>query len=218
MVSTVVVYVHGLWQRGAESFLLRRRLAQELKADARAFSYPSVAADAGSNAQELAKFLAAMRADTLHLVGHSLGGLVILKLFEQDAAARAWLPPGRIVLMGSPLRGSRTAQNLARLPFGKAILGKSAGEELMVPRERRWDGARDLGVIAGNLEYGMGRVVGPLDGPSDGTVLVEETQIEGAADRVVMRVSHTGMMFSEEVASAAAVFLQTGRFRGREAD
>ena len=156
MVSTVVVYVHGLWQRGAESFLLRRRLAQELKADARAFSYPSVAADAGSNAQELAKFLAAMRADTLHLVGHSLGGLVILKLFEQDAAARAWLPPGRIVLMGSPLRGSRTAQNLARLPFGKAILGKSAGEELMVPRERRWDGARDLGVIAGNLEYGMG--------------------------------------------------------------
>lgn len=216
MVNTVVVYVHGLWQRGAESFLLRRRLAQVLQADARAFSYPSVTADAGGNAQELAKFLAAMRADTLHLVGHSLGGLVILKLFEQDAAARAWLPPGRIVLMGSPLRGSRTAQNLARLPFGKAILGKSA--ELLVARERRWDGARDLGVIAGNLEYGVGRVVGPLEGPSDGTVLVEETQIEGAADRVVMRVTHTGMLFSEAVASAAAVFLQTGRFPGREAD
>ena len=48
-VSTVVVYVHGLWQRGAESPWLRRRLAQDLKAETRTFSYPSVAADATEN-------------------------------------------------------------------------------------------------------------------------------------------------------------------------
>src|SRR4249920_3728670 len=70
-VSTVVVYVHGLWQRGAESLWLRRRLAQELKAEARAFSYPSVTADAGDIARNLANTLTAIRADTLHLVGHS---------------------------------------------------------------------------------------------------------------------------------------------------
>jgi pimeloyl-ACP methyl ester carboxylesterase len=210
--SAVVVYVHGLWQRGAESFLLRRRLAQDLQADTRSFSYPSVGADVSTNAQELARFLAAMRTDTLHLIGHSLGGLVILKLFEQDAAARAWLPPGRVVLMGSPLRGSRTAGNLARLPLGKSIMGRSVAEELLVPRERHWAGGRDLGVIAGDMEYGMGRLVGPLQGPSDGTVLVEETQIDGAADRVVLHVSHTGMVFSKDVASAAGVFFKTGRF------
>src|SRR6202045_454537 len=46
-VSTVIVYVHGLWQRGLESHWLRRRLSQELDgAETRAFSYPSVAADA----------------------------------------------------------------------------------------------------------------------------------------------------------------------------
>jgi pimeloyl-ACP methyl ester carboxylesterase len=209
---TVIVYVHGLWQSGGEALWLRRRLAQDLDADARVFSYPSVAANATTNAQALAKFLTAIRADTLHLVGHSLGGLVILKLFEEDAANQARLPPGRIVLLGSPVRGSRTAQNLARLPFGKKIMGSSVGEELLLSRERRWNRSRDLGVIVGDLGFGLGRLVGTLEGPSDGTILVEETQLDGAADRMVLRVSHTGMLFSAAVARAAGAFLSTGRF------
>jgi len=214
-VSTVIVYVHGLWQRGAESIWLRRRLSQDVRAEARAFSYPSVAADATSNARALATYLTAIRADTLHLVGHSLGGLVILKLFEEDADAQARLPPGRIVLLGSPLRGSRTASRLARLPFGKIIMGRAVGEELLGPRggeRRRWNRARELGVIAGDLGFGLGRLVGPLGGPSDGTILVEETELDGAADRLVLRVSHTGMLFSAAVAQAAGAFLSTGRF------
>lgn len=213
--STVVIYVHGLWQRGAEALWLRRRLARDLAAEVRAFSYPSVAADATANARALAEYLAAIRADTVHLVGHSLGGLVIVKLFEEHSQALAQLPPGRIVLLGSPLRGSRTARNLARLPFGKAIMGRAVGEELLAPRERRWRQNRDLGVIAGDLGVGLGRLVGRLGGASDGTILLDETQIEGAADRVVLRVSHTGMLFSGAVARAAAAFLSTGRFPAR---
>jgi pimeloyl-ACP methyl ester carboxylesterase len=211
-VSTVVVYVHGLWQSGTESLWLRRRLSHEHDADARAFSYPSVAADAGANARALAKYLSAIRADLLHLVGHSLGGLVILKLFDENAEAAGRLPPGRIVLLGSPLRGSRTAQNLARLPVGRKIMGVGVDAELLVARERRWNPARDLGIVAGDLGFGLGRLVGALGGPSDGTVLVEETELAGAADRVVLRVSHTGMLFSGQVAKQTAAFLSTGRF------
>ncbi len=211
--STVIVYVHGLWQRGGEALWLRRRLARDLAADVRTFSYPSVAADAGTNARRLAKYLTTLRADTVHLVGHSLGGLVILKAFEEEPTAAAFLPPGRIVLMGSPVRGSRSAQNLARLPFGRKIMGRAVGEELLVARERRWNGSRELGVIAGDLGVGLGRLVGTLGGAaSDGTILVDETQIEGAADRVVLRVSHTGMLFSASVARAAGAFLKSGRF------
>ena len=210
--STVIVYVHGLWQRGLESHWLRRRLSQDLDAEARAFSYPSVAADATTNARALAKYLGAIRADTLHLIGHSLGGLVIVKLFAEDAEAQARLPPGRIVLLGSPLRGSRSAEKLARLPFGKKIMGLGVGEELLASRERRWNGARDLGVIAGDLGFGFGRLVGPLGGPSDGTILVEETELPGTAERLVLRVSHTGMLFSAAVARAAGAFFRTGRF------
>lgn len=213
--STVIVYVHGLWQSGVESFWLRRTLAQDLQAEARAFSYPSVAANTSTNALALAEHLSAISADGLHLVGHSLGGLVILKLFE-EAAAHTRLPPGRIVLLGPPLRGSQTAQNLARLPFGRQIMGIGVDEELLTSRERRWDGVRDLGVIAGDLGLGLGRLVGTLEGASDGTVLVEETQLEGAADRITLRVSHTGMLFSAEVAHEAAAFLGTGRFSHRD--
>jgi pimeloyl-ACP methyl ester carboxylesterase len=211
VVSCIIVYVHGLWQRGAESHWLRRRLAQDLGAETRTFSYPSVAADATENARGLTQTLREIRADTLHLVGHSLGGLVIVKAFEDEAALGS-LPPGRIVLMGSPLRGSRAARNFARLPFGVEIMGRGVCEELLQARERRWSVSRDLGVIAGDLGFGIGRLVGSLDGPSDGTITVEETQIAGAADRIVLGVSHTGMLFSEKVASAAGRFLRDGRF------
>jgi len=211
---TVIVYVHGLWQRGHEGLLLRRRLADALDADAPPFSYRSVTADATTNARTLAKYLTALDADTLHLIGHSLGGLVILRLFEDHAEVNARLPPGRIVLMGSPLQGSRTARKAARLSLGRKIMGRTVAEELLVPRRRRWPEGRESGVIAGNFGVGLGLLVGRIGAPSDGTILVEETLLEGVTQRVVLPVSHTGMLLNGAVASTAAAFLKTGRFTG----
>jgi pimeloyl-ACP methyl ester carboxylesterase len=207
---TVVVYVHGLWLTGIEGGLLRRRLARDLDAETRSFSYPSVNSTVTANAQALGKFLLELRADTVHLVGHSLGGLVILKMFE--GAHGAALPPGRIVLLGSPLNGSHTAHNLARLPFGKKIMGRGVHEELLTARERRWDGQRDLGVIAGNLSVGLGRLVGAHRTPSDGTVFVDETRLPGISQHLVLPVSHTGLPFSGAVARQAGAFLRAGVF------
>jgi fermentation-respiration switch protein FrsA (DUF1100 family) len=209
-VSTVVVYVHGLWLTGVEGGFLRRRLAKELNAETRAFSYPSVTLSITANARLLARKLAEIRADTLHLVGHSLGGLVILKVFESIGGAR--LPPGRIVLLGSPLNGSRAALNLARLPLGKKILGKGVHEELLQERERRWNGQRELGVVAGSLSVGLGRLVGTRGAPSDGTIFVDETRLAGMSQHLVLRVSHSGLPFSATVARQTAAFLSTGNF------
>ena len=208
--STVVVYVHGLWLTGIEGGFLRKRLAKELNAETRAFSYPSVTLSITANARSLARKLTEMRADTLHLVGHSLGGLVILKLFENGEGAH--LPPGRIVLLGSPLNGSRAAQNLARLPFGKTILGKGVHEELLEERKRSWNGQRELGVVAGSLSVGLGRLVGTRGAPSDGTIFVDETRLAGMSQHLVLRVSHSGLPFSATVARQTAAFLSTGNF------
>ena len=216
--SAVVVYVHGLWLNGWEAALLRRRLSEQLGCPTLAFHYPSVTADAAGNARALAAFLAETRADTLHLVGHSLGGLVILEFFEIGLPADGRLgnglplPPGRIVLLASPVRGSRAAQNLARLPFGRRIMGLTADEVLLAPRERRWTGARDLGVIAGDLAFGLGGLAGALAAPSDGTVLVEETRLAGAKEHLTLHASHSGMMVSAAVARQTAAFLRDGRF------
>jgi pimeloyl-ACP methyl ester carboxylesterase len=212
-VSTVVVYVHGLWLNGWESLLLRRRLSLELNCNALSFRYSSVGVGVRENARALAAFLAQIRADTLHLVGHSMGGLVILELFEQLAAGGAAAPPpGRIVLLGSPVRGSLAARNLAQLRFGRRILGLTAHEVLLPERDRRWPGGRDLGVIAGNVPVGLGRFMGPFSAPSDGTVLVEETHLTGAKECLVLRTTHTGMVYSPLVARQVATFLRDGNF------
>jgi pimeloyl-ACP methyl ester carboxylesterase len=209
-VSTIVVYVHGLWLSGNEAGILLRRLARQLNAKTRAFSYASMTSSISDSARALATFLREQRADTLHLVGHSLGGLVILKLFENGEDAQ--LPPGRIVLLGSPLNGSRAAQNLARLPFGRIIMGRGVREDLLTERQRRWTGQRELGVIAGNVGIGMGRLVGVHGAPSDGTIFVQETRLPGILEHLVLRVSHTALPFSSTVARQTAAFLSDGNF------
>jgi pimeloyl-ACP methyl ester carboxylesterase len=217
-VRTVIVYVHGLWLNGWESILLRQRLSRHLNCTALSFRYSSVGTGLAENARALRVFLAGLRADAIHLVGHSLGGLVILELFE-SAATRAGavegttlLPPGRIVLLGSPVRGSRAARNLSLRPFGRRILGLTAHEALLPERERQWLGGRELGIIAGTLPMGFGRFMGPFDSPSDGTVLVAETHLVGAKQHLSLRTTHTGMVYSPEVARQAAAFLRDGRF------
>src|SRR5450631_2053472 len=157
--AAVVVYIHGLWLTGAEAVLLRRRLSHDLGAETRAFAYRSVNSNLSDNAGALEQYLSLIRTDRLHLVAHSLGGLVVLKLFERPSST---LPPGRVVLLGSPVCGSRSAQRLARLPFGRAILGRTVADGLLAPRERRWQGGRDLGVIAGDSGLGLGRLLGPM--------------------------------------------------------
>jgi len=207
---TAVVYVHGLWLTGIEGSLLRRRLARSLDAETYTFSYRSVRSNVTANADSLAQFLSAIRADALHVVGHSLGGLVVMKLFESLAESN--FPPGRLVLLGSPLQGSLTAQRAARLPLGKHILGLGVHEELFRNEVRKWQGKRDLAVIAGNRSVGLGRLLGAHQMPSDGTVFVEETRLEGAVEHLQLRVSHTGLPFSKEVARQVGAFFQTGRF------
>ena len=207
---TVVVYVYGLWLTGLEGGFLRKRLSVELNAETHAFRYPSVSADISANARTLAKFLSSLRTDSLHLVGHSLGGLVIRKMFEMGQGTH--LPPGRLVCMGSPLNGSRAALNLLRAPFGKLLVGRGVQEELENPRGRPWGGERDLGVIAGNLGVGLGRLVGISGAPSDGTIFVEETRLAGITHHLIVPVSHIGLPYSKLVATQTAAFLRSGKF------
>jgi pimeloyl-ACP methyl ester carboxylesterase len=215
-VGTVVVYVHGLWLNGWEAFLLRKRLSRQLNCNTLSFPYASIGAGLDENVRSLARFLADLHADTLHLVGHSMGGALILELFASGAVpsspAACEVPPGRIVLLGSPVRGSRAARNLSQLPFGRRMLGPTAHEALLPERDRQWRSERELGIIAGIVPLGFGRLVGPFDAPSDGTVLVEETHLPGAKQHLSMRTTHSGMVYSASVARQIASFLRDGRF------
>jgi hypothetical protein len=55
-------------------------------------------------------------------------------------------------------------------------------------------------------------LLGRMEGPNDGTVLVSETVLAGAAAQLRLRVSHMGLPYSRRVADETATFLRDGRF------
>ena len=86
------------------------------------------------------------------------------------------LPPGRLVLMGAPVRGApRGASARRAIRFGPGDRSASlALEELATPRERNWSLPREVGLIAGSRSIGLGRFLADLPEPNDGTVAVDD--------------------------------------------
>ncbi|GAB2490501.1 alpha/beta hydrolase [Arenimonas alkanexedens] len=169
------------------------------------FDYASLLHGPAPSVDRLAARLLARPGGPVHLVGHSLGGLVALE------TASSWhgLPPGRIVCLGSPLAGSGAARGMARSHLG-GLLGRSA--RLLKSGLYQLPQDREVGVIAGSRASGMGKLFGRFEGPNDGTVAVWETRLPGLTDHRVLPVSHTGMIFSTAVAALVASFLADGRF------
>jgi fermentation-respiration switch protein FrsA (DUF1100 family) len=200
-----VILLHGIWMRGFSLLALRKRLeAAGYATDL--FEYASVVGGPEPGVERLLRRMQAADADAVHLVGHSLGGLVALQAIRRGVD----LPPGKVVCLGSPLNGSGAARGVAKLPGGSYLLGKSL--DILRTGLERWDGARPVGVVAGSLPIGLGRVIGGLSAPHDGTVSVDETRLEGIADHREVPVTHTGLLFSPQVAQLTASFLRDGRF------
>ena len=203
-----VVYVHGLWFSGHEAFLLRRRLVRERGLDWHAFNYASTLHTMEQIADALHAFIAALRAPRVHLLGHSLGGIAILRCLERHPLQ----PPGRVVVLGTPSLASRAASAVGRFRYGRTILGRAANEELLHAHQRQWTHERELGIIAGTQPLSLGRLVVRFNEPNDGTVAVSETRLPGARQVITLPVSHTGLLLSARVAHEIGQFLEHGRF------
>jgi pimeloyl-ACP methyl ester carboxylesterase len=207
--SEHVILLHGLWMRGFALSMLHRRLI-EAGFRVHRFDYLSVAATQQRILDRLQARMVALagEADAVHLVGHSLGGLLALR-----ACLDADLPPGRIVCLGSPLKGSAAARGFAAWGRGgEVLLGHN--RELLQQGFECWDGPREVGVIAGRMPLGLGAMLGHFVGEHDGTVAVEETRLAGLTAHCVVEANHTGLLFSQEVARLVAEFLRNGQFTG----
>ena len=212
-----VVCLHGFWSHGMGMFLIKRRLEKEYGLRAMLFSYPSVRGTLDENATALANFLQKEGITRTHIVGHSLGGVVALRMYANDPDA----PPGRLVCLGSPLAGSRAADFLSQQDWAEPILGQSLASGVIDKPASDWArgvcAQREVGIIAGTLPIGLGQYVAEFNEDNDGTIAVSETQLEGARDHLTMPVSHKGMPVSPDVVDQAAAFLKRGEFL-READ
>jgi pimeloyl-ACP methyl ester carboxylesterase len=207
-----VICLHGFWSHGTGMYLIKRRLENEYGMRALLFNYPSVRGTLDENAAALAAFLRDEGNDGAHLVGHSLGGVIALRML----ATHDDVPQGRVVCLGSPLTGSRSANFLSRQDWAEPFLGHSLSRGVIDAPASTWADdvcvARDVGVIAGNASIGLAQFVAEFEEDNDGTVAVSETQLPGARDHLIMPVSHNGMLLSGSVVDQAAAFLKRGEF------
>jgi pimeloyl-ACP methyl ester carboxylesterase len=208
-IKAAAVFVHGLWLNGAEFTLLRRRVARAHGFDTHRFSYPTVRGSMEKALDQLHGFVANIDAERIHFIGHSFGGVVLCRYFQKFACER----PGRVVILGSPLTGSRSARTVAKNALMRRMIGPLVNAELVNDCEpRSWACQNELGVIAGTTAMGLGRIFTRFDEDFDGTVGVSETKLPGHKAHLALPVSHMGMLASAEVARAVGEFLENGSF------
>lgn len=206
MAKEVVVLVHGLWMNGWDMCLLRLRL-EHAGYDVRRFSYRSMRSTPLENAMDLNDYIQTLGAPMLHLVAHSLGGLVVRHLFHEYPRQG----PGRVVTLGTPHQPSSTARTLSEFPLTRELLGKSTVNGLL-GNTPPWNSDHEIGSIAGSFRFGLGIIIPGVISPGDGTVAVSETHLEGMKDHTVVHASHTGLLLSKRAANQVIHFLQTGQF------
>lgn len=160
-------------------------------------------------------------AGRLHVVGHSMGGI----LGRAVAAAFAGERFGRLVQIGAPNRGAGRIDWIPDLVLFRRRVARGYFE--LSPSSSRladWPVPEcEIGIIAGSKTFhpavpGSWLVTAAqrfyktdAEGPTDGCVSVEETRLEGAA-HVVVPYAHDWMPREPVVHRHVESFLRSGEF------
>lgn len=203
-----VVVVHGLWMHGFTSLPMAGHLRRKMHCPVYPFDYWSTLRSLDHNSERLFDYCQALDEHTVHLVGHSLGGLVVVNMLNRHNFDR----PGRVVAIGSPFAHSESGKRFAKIP----LLGKALGRSITQAHSREpmaYRGGREIGVIAAAKPRGPGKILGSMDAPHDGIVFAGETRLPGAKEILEMPdQTHTTSYFSRRAADRAADFLRDGKF------
>lgn len=205
----VVFLLHGLGSVPLSMWYLEDHL-EEAGYTVRNLGYPSTHLPVGEAADLVRREVdRAEAASRVHFVAHSLGSIVVRKMLEHEIPNL-----GRMVMIAPPNGGSLTAQRLQDLDIFRWIFGP-AGQQLAADNREFFQSLPippcEFGIIAGGKGDGEGFNLG-LPGDDDGTVRVEETLLPGAADFLLLRDTHTLILFDPETSRQAVHFLKEGRF------
>ncbi len=212
-----VIVLHGL-ARTARSM---RRLAQAMGDGGLHpvnLDYPSRKHTIQELAQQLVPLVEQQvdREVALHLVSHSMGGLVgrvLMSLMPEYNWRNA-------VFIAPPHNGSHLARTLsshpATQPFFHWFYGP-AGLQVAEDKPELPLPPCPFGVIAGNKARALANPISwfshaVLDQPSDGTVIVEETHLDMMVDFAEVAANHTTIMNQSDVHEMILHFFQHGRF------
>jgi pimeloyl-ACP methyl ester carboxylesterase len=218
MSGDTIVFLHGLG-RTRRSMIGLARDARRRGYQVVNHGYASRRGRVAEHAARLGQVIAGLgeRAGSIHFVTHSLGGIVVRALL---ADRRAWPRHlGRVVMLSPPNQGSELVDRLADHRAFRMALGPAAIELGTRPEStpnQLGPVEFELGVITGDRSLRISQRI--FGGPTDGKVSVERARVQGMRDFLVVRRTHTFIMWAPDVSEAVFRFLETGRFAtGEEA-
>lgn len=211
-----VLLLHGIARRASSLSRLEGALRAEGFATLN-LDYPARKASIHTLAQIVGPRVAdfAEGVDRLHVVTHSMGGLLARAMLTHRRPANL----GRVVMLAPPNGGSEVADRLRRFSAYRRFFGP-AGFELSTRRDAR------LEALLGEIDYPLGIIAGdrslsPIESwfmlprPNDGRVSVARTQVQGMTDHITVHATHTLIMRKPQVIRETLHFVRNGRFSTR---
>ena len=206
-----VVLLHGLGRTKYSMAPLAYRL-RRAGFDARTFGYASMTKRVSDLSDDLGRFVDGLtdgKDETVHFIGHSLGGLVIRRYLKDEPERR-----GRVVMLSPPNAGSELVDRMRRFSWFQMRFGP-AGYVLGTTES-------DLPASLGPVDFPLGVIMGTrsinpigswiIPGPDDGAVSVDRSRVEGMSEFCLVPKTHTFIMWSGDVADLAGHFLRHGHF------
>ena len=203
-----VLLLHGVLMNSVEMLYLKYQLEKQ-NFTVHSLSYQSVRYSIAENTQRLHAEISTIDCDNLHIVAHSLGGVMAMHLLEQYPE----LPIKRIVMLGTPISGSYAAEKISRWSIIGRLLTNSMAKGLDGNHNFKAN-EHEIGMIAGSIKspIGLGLLLGKLPEENDGTVLLSETKHPAVSEHLIVNKSHTGLIFSKMVCDLVTNYLRTGHF------
>ena len=194
-----VVLVHGLWMN-RWTFRWIAKYLQTKGYKVYRFGYKTTTRPFEFNMQKLKAFVNSRKEETVHLVVHSMGGILSMRSLPEIRKN------GKLVMLGSPINGSQAATAMGQKKWTAWML-KHATEPLengvVDP-----DVFRDSLMIAGTSNsIGISRIVTKLPKPNDGTVALHETQADWIGLHKTEKTNHFRMLFHKNIKQKISDFL-----------
>ena len=195
--TQAVVLLHGL----AANRLVMIRLSKFLDDhgyETANWGYRSIRGSIASHARavqrKLDELVANGRHDVIHIVTHSMGGIVARRAIALARPANL----GRLVMLGPPNRGSHVARRLAR-PLGRicpALVELSDSPHSYV---------NELGELS-DLEHGI------IAAAEDRVVKLQSTFLASQSDHIILPGRHGMLPWRRDTAQQVIHFLRCGKF------
>ena len=184
-----VVVLHGLYMSG---FVMRPLCARLEKSGLKILNltYNTLSPDRAAIFDKIDRFIGGK---PTALVCHSMGGLVARAYLEANSLQSRHVE--KVITLGTPHKGSHIAKQMQQKGF-EMLLKSSV--EFLLSENGDWPFNAKLYSIAGDLPIGLMPLIAK-GSVSDGTVLIDETKLNGMAEHKVFHLSHTSMIYSRQV-------------------